>query len=75
MNDRCSEMVPEVGLAASTAGELINQKFHTDSFHCGHVINVILYHLQFFTGDIEGWRIFGVCRYQKIPTLPLKHLN
>lgn len=45
MSDRATEMVPEVGLAASTAGELIKLTFLTDSFHCGHVINVILYHL------------------------------
>lgn len=61
MNDRATETVPEVGLAASTAGELIKPKFLMDSFHCGHEINVILYHLQFFTEEIEGWNIFKIC--------------
>lgn len=61
MSDRATKMVPEVGLAASTAGELIKSTFLTDSFHCGYVMNVILYHLQFFTGEVEGWSIFGIC--------------
>lgn len=43
MNDRTTETVPEVGLAASAAGELIKLKFLMDSFHYGHVTNVILY--------------------------------
>lgn len=64
MSDRATEMVPEVGLAASTAGELIKSTCLTDSFHCGHVMNVILYHLQFFTREIEGWSIFGACLCQ-----------
>lgn len=45
VSDRATETVPEVVLAASTAGELIKPKFLMDFFHCGHVMNVILYHL------------------------------
>lgn len=50
MSDKASETVPEVGLTASTAGELIKPDLLMDSFHCGHVINVIPCHPQFFTG-------------------------
>lgn len=52
VNDRATETVPEVGLTASTASEIIKPKFLTDSFHCGRVMNVILYHLQLITGEI-----------------------
>lgn len=52
MNDRATETVPEVDLTASTASELIKPKFLMDSFHCGHVINVILYHHKLIIREI-----------------------
>lgn len=71
MSGRATEMIPEVNSAASTTGELIKPKLLTDSFHCGHVINVILHHLQFFTGETEGWSIFGICLCKNMLTLYL----
>lgn len=66
MNDRASETVPGVGFTASTASELIKPKFLMDSFYCGHVMNVIFYHLQLITGEIESFSIFGLRLYHNM---------
>lgn len=37
-----------------------------DSFYCGHVMNVIFYHLQLITGEIESFSIFGLRLYHNM---------